>query len=194
MASTGLRVSNNASNQNERSKLAKRTQNENADSKKNEALPAKRAALGTISSNNIRIQPFRAAKVYRVSPNIQFSNDVLKRIFRYMASQNLAPAFYNLSNFRFCLTLPFYFSLQAQAPTASHRNSSEANVFAKVAHSAFNVPSQGFSVYVDKDTSKPKSSSPVRSERLDLDPVVTALSRQPLTEVFPPPSIQNGMR
>ena len=63
MTSTGLRVSNNALNQNERSKLTKRSQKENADSKINEPLPAKRAALGTLSSNNIRIQPFRAAKV-----------------------------------------------------------------------------------------------------------------------------------
>ncbi|CAB3995919.1 cyclin A [Paramuricea clavata] len=143
MTSTGLRVSTNALNQNERSKLTKRSQKENADSKRNEPLPAKRAALGTLSSNNIRIQPFRAAK--------------------------------------------------AQAPTASHRNSSEANVFAKVSHSAFNVPPQGFSVYIDKDTSKPKSSSSGRFDSLDLDPVVTALSRQPLTEVFPAPSIQNDL-
>ena len=63
MASTGLRVTNNALNQNEKSKLTKRVQDENAESKKNEALPAKRAALSTLSSNNIRIQPFRAAKV-----------------------------------------------------------------------------------------------------------------------------------
>lgn len=61
---TGLRVSNNALNQNEKSKLTKRGQNENAESKKNESLPAKRAALGTLSSNTIRIQPFRAAKVH----------------------------------------------------------------------------------------------------------------------------------
>lgn len=61
---TGLRVSNNALNQNEKSKLTKRGQNGNAESKKNEALPAKRAALGTLSSNTIRIQPFRAAKVH----------------------------------------------------------------------------------------------------------------------------------
>ena len=92
-------------------------------------------------------------------------------------------------------------SLQAQAPTASRQssNSSEANVFAKVVHCAFNPPSQGFSIYVDKDANKPtslvetRSSSSVRSERLDLDPVVTALSRQPLTEVFPPPSIKNDL-
>ncbi|XP_028403157.1 G2/mitotic-specific cyclin-A-like [Dendronephthya gigantea] len=144
MASTGLRVSNNALNQNERSKLSKRVQDENAESKKNEALPAKRAALSTLSSNNIRIQPFRAAK--------------------------------------------------AQAPTASFRNSSD-NVFAKVANSGFNVPSQGFSIYVDKDSNKPTSlagkrnSSSVRTETLELDSVVTALSRQPLAEVFPPPSL-----
>ena len=64
MASNGLRMSNNALNQNERSKLVKRCQNENTDSRKNEVQPAKRAALGTLSTNNIRIQPFRAAKVY----------------------------------------------------------------------------------------------------------------------------------
>ena len=66
MASSSLRVSNNVLNQNERSKLTKRGQNENADSRRIDALPAKRAALGTLSSNNTRIQPFRAAKVYSI--------------------------------------------------------------------------------------------------------------------------------
>lgn len=80
-------------------------------------------------------------------------------------------------------------------PAAYNRHSSETNVFAKVAHSAFNVPAQGFSIYFDNDrsTTGKHSSSSVRSESLDLDPVVTALSRQPLIEVFPPPRIQNGI-
>lgn len=64
-------MSNNALNQNERSKLVKRSQNENADSKKNEVLPAKRAALGTLSTNNIRIQPSRAAKVYHMNMELK---------------------------------------------------------------------------------------------------------------------------
>lgn len=181
MTSTGLRVSNNALNQNERSKLTKRSQKENADSKINEPLPAKRAALGTLSSNNIRIQPFRAAKVC--------IETVCDKI--YSSSENLDLRF-SLKSTTFYL-FGIHFSLQAQAPTASHRNSSEANVFAKVAHSAFNVPPQGFSVYIDKDTSKPKTSSSGRLDSLDLDPVVTALSRQPLTEVFSAPSIQNHL-
>lgn len=65
MTSTGLRESsNNVFNENERGKLAKRGQNENIEARKTEVLPAKRAALGTLSLNNsIRIQPFRAAKV-----------------------------------------------------------------------------------------------------------------------------------
>ena len=73
MASTGFRVSNNALSQNERSKLTKRGQNENADSRRTEALPAKRAALGTLSTNNIRIQPFRAAKVSIGDSNIKLT-------------------------------------------------------------------------------------------------------------------------
>ena len=79
-------------------------------------------------------------------------------------------------------------------PAAYNRRSSETNVFGKVTRSALNVPAQGFSIYVDNDrsTTEKHSSSTVRSEKLDLDPVVTALSRQPLTEVFPPPGIQNG--
>ncbi len=48
MALTGVRVSNNASNQNERSMLTIKSQNENADTKKIEALPAKCAALAAI--------------------------------------------------------------------------------------------------------------------------------------------------
>lgn len=63
MASRGIRtVSDNVQNQNERNKLTKRGQDENGEGKKNEVLPAKRAALGTLASNT-RIQPFRAAKV-----------------------------------------------------------------------------------------------------------------------------------
>lgn len=189
-------MSNNALNPNEKSKLTKRGQNENAESKKNESLPAKRAALGTLSSNTTRIQPFRAAKVHAALVfNHRYSfNDIhnhilycVKRILQL--SQNLIS--FNLD---FLVS-----SLQAQASTTSHRTSSEANVFAKVAHSAFNIPSQGFTVYVDEDSSKPtslagkRSSSFVSSEKLNLHPAVTALSRQPLTEVFLPPRVQSQL-
>lgn len=69
MASRGLRVLNSAQNQNERNKLTKRGQDDNVEGKKNEPLPAKRAALGTLSSN-VRIQPFRAVKVCMAQVNV----------------------------------------------------------------------------------------------------------------------------
>lgn len=105
-------------------------------------------------------------------------------------------AFSKIAEFQISFNLDFYISLQAQAPTTSRRTSSEANVFAKVAHSAFNIHSQGFTVYVDEDSSKPLSLAGKRrssfgsSEKLNLDPAVTTLSRQPLTEVFLPPRVQ----
>lgn len=109
-------------------------------------------------------------------------------------------SFRKIAGFQISFNLDFLVSsLQAQASTTSHPTSSEANVFAKVAHSAFNIPSQGFTVYVDEDSSKPtslagkRSSSFVSSEKLNLHPAVTALSRQPLTEVFLPPRVQSQL-
>ncbi|XP_046853531.1 G2/mitotic-specific cyclin-A-like [Xenia sp. Carnegie-2017] len=150
MTSTGLRESsNNVFNGNERGKLAKRGQNENIEARKTEVLPAKRAALGTLSLNNsIRIQPFRAAKAHQA---------------------------------------------------ISHRQLSEGHVA-----SSFNAPSQSFTIYVengdDNDIDIGKSinksteaghnkSLSSRTDSLSLNPVVTKLNRQPLTEVFPAPRI-----
>ena len=76
MALTGVRVSNNASNQNERSMLTIKSQNVNADTKKIEALPAKCAALAAISSNNIRIQPFTAAKAQAPTTSCRNSSEL----------------------------------------------------------------------------------------------------------------------
>lgn len=88
-------MSGNAVNQNERHRLTKRAQNENGEGKRNDALPAKRAALGNLSSN-IRVQPHRAAKAS--SSCLRGSNDenaLPKTIKSSKSSFNVscAPAF-----------------------------------------------------------------------------------------------------
>ncbi len=56
--------------------LTIKSQNENADTKKIEALPAKCAALAAISSNNIRIHPFIAAKAQAPTTSCRNSSEV----------------------------------------------------------------------------------------------------------------------